>query len=364
SVALFGGVQLLSRAVNLLLTLPIGYLSDHTRTRWGRRLPYVLGASLLLPGLFLLLWRPPVARESGWNLAYVGFILLLFNLAYSLRQIPLEALLPEIAPKNEQRVGIAAWQSGFQILGVVLTGFVGPFIDKVGYQAMAVLYAVFALFCSLLPFLVLRERPNVQVTTVARLDFWKSTAITLKNKPFQVFLISWGLFWFASTLMLEVVPYIVTEICQQPEANAIYFYLPPVVVSLICYPLVTKLSLRRGKKLVFFTSLLASGLILPLLTFIGEWLPIPLLAQGMLWMTLLTAAMTGAQVLPAAITADVTDYDRETTGQRREGSYYAMWGVFDQLCSGLAVSLLPLLLLLGRSQTDLHGPLGIRMVGV
>jgi GPH family glycoside/pentoside/hexuronide:cation symporter len=362
-VALFGGVQLLSRLVNLLVILPIGYLSDQTRTRWGRRLPYVLGASLLLPGLFLLLWAPPMPHESGWNLVYVGLILLLFNLAYSFRQIPLEALLPEIAPENAQRVSISAWQSGFQMLGVVLTGFVGPLIDHIGYTGMAALYAASALLCSLLPFLVLRERSKPRLLASERPDFWKGTAITLRNKPFQIFLVSWGLFWFASTLMLEVVPYIVTEICKQPEANAMYFYLPPVFVSVICYPLVSWLSLRKGKKRIFSFSLLATGLSLPALMLIGDRLPFPLLAQGIVWMSLQAAAMTGAQVLPAAITADVTDYDQSLTGQRREGSYYAVWGIFDQLCSGLAVSLLPLLLLFGRSQTDSHGPLGIRLVG-
>lgn len=363
-VALFSGVQLLSRAINLLAALPIGYLSDQTRTRWGRRLPYVLAASLLLPGLFLLLWVPPIAHESGWNLVYVGAILLLFNLAYSFRQIPLEALLPEIAPKNEQRVSISAWQSGFQMLGVVLTGFVGAFIEQVGYAGMAAIYAVFAVLSSVPPFLVLRERPNAQVPAEVRLDFWKSTAITLKNRPFQIFLAAWGLSWFASTLMLEVIPYIVTEICKQPEANAMYFYLPPVFVSLICYPLVTRLSQRRGKKLVFSISLLASGLVLPLLALIGDRLPVPLLTQGILWMTLQAVGLIGAQVLPAAITADITDVDQKATGLRREGSYYAVWGVFDQLCSGLAVSLLPLLLLFGRSQMDSHGPLGVRLVGI
>lgn len=363
-VALFGVVQLASRVINLLVILPIGYLSDQTRTRWGRRLPYVLGASLLLPGLFLLLWVPPIPHESGWNLAYVGAILLLFNLAYSFRQIPLEALLPEIAPENAQRVSISAWQSGFQMLGVVLTGFVGPFVDGIGYTGMAVLYAASALLCSTLPFLILRERPKPPAPDGERPNFWKSTAITLQNKPFQIFLISWGLFWFGSTLMLEVVPYIVTEICQQPEANAMYFYLPPVFVSMICYPLVTWLSLRKGKKRIFSASLLATGLALPLLALIGDRLPIPLLAQGILWMTLQAAAMTGAQVLPAAITADVTDYDQKATGLRREGSYYAVWGIFDQLCSGLAVSILPVLLLFGRSRLDSHGPLGIRLVGI
>jgi GPH family glycoside/pentoside/hexuronide:cation symporter len=363
-IALFGGVQLLTRVINLLAAMVIGYISDHTRSRWGRRLPYVLIASLLLPGLFFLLWLPPVDHQSGWNLFYIGGILLLFNLVYSFRQIPLEALLPELAPTNEQRVSISAWQSGFQLLGFVLTGFVGPFIDQIGYRDMALVYAAVAFFSSLLPFLVLKEPPVVHTVPKNRLSFWKSSVITLKNRPFQIFLISWGLFWFASTLMLEVVPYIVTEICKQPEANAVYFYLPPVIISALCYPLITRFSIQIGKKYVFSASLLASGIIFCLLALIGDRIPIPLLVQGILWMSLQAVCMCGAQMLPAAITADITDYDHKITGQRREGSYYAAWGVFDQLCSGLATSILPIMLLLGRSQLDPHGPLGVRLIGV
>ncbi len=363
-VALFGGVQLLTRVINMVAALLIGYLSDRTRTRWGRRIPYVFATSLVLPGLFLLLWVPPDIHQSIGNLVYVGLILLLFNLAYSFRQIPMEALLPELAPKDEQRVSISAWQSGFQLLGVVLTGFVGPIIAQVGYVRMAVIFGGSALICSLIPFLFIKEPPVQQVSSKDRLNFWKSTAITLRNKPFQIFLISWSLFWFASTLMIEVVPYIVTEICKQPEANAVYFYLPAVFISAICYPLITRLSLRIGKMLVFSGSLLASGLVFFLLAVIGDRLPIPLLAQGILWMTLQAVMMSGAQMLPAAITAEITDYDRRETGEQRGGSYYSAWGLLDQLCSGLATSSLPLLLLFGRSQLDPHGPLGVRLVGV
>jgi Na+/melibiose symporter-like transporter len=65
-----------------------------------------------------------------------------------------------------------------------------------------------------------------------------------------------------------------------------------------------------------------------------------------------------------AFAAEITDYDAAATGQRREGAYYAAWGLVDQVVNGAAAAVVPLLLLLGRSQSDPHGPLGVRLVGL
>ena len=97
---------------------------------------------------------------------------------------------------------------------------------------------------------------------------------------------------------------------------------------------------------------------------IGDWLPMPLKAQGIIWITLQAIAMSGVTMLPAAFGAEIADYDAELTGERREGSFYGTWGLLDQAINALAVALLSWLLLLGRSRSDPNGPLGVRLVGV
>ena len=159
-------------------------------------------------------------------------------------------------------------------------------------------------------------------------------------------------------------PYIVTEVCLLNESDTLLFYIPAVLASLVCYPLVMALSKRRGKWRVFSTSLLASALVLPGLLLIGDWLPIPLKVQGIAWVTLQAISLSGVVVLPRAFGAEIVDEDEKLTGLRREGTYYATWGVLDQVVNGIMAAALPLLLLLGRSHTDASGPLGVRMVGV
>ena len=362
--ALYGVVVFATRAVNAMIAPPVGYLSDHTRGRWGRRLPFMFISALPMLALFVLLWTPPVQGQSVWNLIYLALILGLYNVAYSFNQIPYAALLPEIALTDQHRVRISAWSASFFLVGMVLSGLAGPIIEKMGYLTAALVYAGLALPLFYLPLLVLRERPGRQIAAADRLDFRQGISVMLHNRAFLVMTAAGICYWSVTTFVQAVIPFIVTEICLLTKGDTFYFYIPALLASLVCYPLVTWLSGRVGKWAVFSASLLASALVLPGLMLIGDWLPVPLKVQGLVWITLEAVAMSGVTMLPPALGAEIIDYDARLTGQRREGTYYAMWGLLDQVINGAAAAVLPLILLLGRSHSDPHGPLGVRMIGI
>jgi GPH family glycoside/pentoside/hexuronide:cation symporter len=121
-VALYGMAVLSSRILNALFTPLIGYWSDHSRSRWGRRLPFIFVSSLPYLIFFVLLWLPPVKGESLGNLIYLAAILVVFNMAQSLLVIPFGSLLPELARADRHRVRMTAWSASFQLIGVILAG--------------------------------------------------------------------------------------------------------------------------------------------------------------------------------------------------------------------------------------------------
>ena len=363
-VALYGAAMFSTRIVDAVIAPPIGYLSDHTRSQWGRRLPYMFASALPMLAFFVLLWTPPVRVQSAWNLVYLGTLLLLYKVTASIHQIPYRALLPELALTDHHRVRISAWNASFQLAGMTIGGFAGLVIENVGYLTSALIYACAMLPFFYLPFLVLRERPGRRIAVAERLDFRQNLSATLRNRTFLVFTATWTLYWSTTTFVQAAIPFIVTEICLLTKADTMYFYIPAVLASLVCYPLVTWLSRRLGKWSVFSGSLLASAIVLPGLVLIGDRLPVALKVQGVIWAILEAVAISGAVMLPPAFAAEITDYDERLTGQRREGTYYATWRLLDQLVGGVASALLPLLLLLGRSRSDPRGPLGVRMVGI
>lgn len=363
-VALYGVAIFTARIVDALIAPPIGYLSDHTRSRWGRRLPFMFTSALPMMAFFVLLWTPPVRVESAWNLVYLGVVMLFYKVTSSIHQIPYRALLPELALTDRHRVRMSAWYAGFQLIGMILGGFAGLVIENVGYVTASLIYAGTTLPLFYLPFLVLRERPGRQIAVAERLDFRQSISATLRNRAFLVYAAAWALYWSTTTFVQAAMPFIVTEICLLTKADTVYFYIPAVLASLVCYPLVTWLSGRLGKWSVFSGSLLASAVVLPGLMLIGNWLPMALKVQGVIWVTLEAIVLSGVVVLSPAFAAEITDYDERLTGQRREGAYYATWGLLDYVVTGAASALLPLLLLLGRSRSDPRGPLGVRIAGV
>jgi GPH family glycoside/pentoside/hexuronide:cation symporter len=273
------------------------------------------------------------------------------------------ALVPELALTDKHRVRLSAWTSGFLLIGMILGGLVGPLIERLGYVTAAMIYAAGLLPFFYVPFLVLRE-PKREASTAERLNLREGIAFMMRNKPFLIMTATGVFYWGIATLTQSIIPYIVTEICLLSESDTWYFYIPAILASLACYPLIMWLANRWGKWIVFAGSLLASAIVLPGLMLIGEWLPISLMAQGIIWITLQAVAFSGIAMLPPAFGAEIVDHDEELTGERREGTYYATWGVLDQVINGVISAVLPLLLLLGRSHTDPNGPLGVRIVGV
>jgi len=361
-IALYGLIMLLSKLINIFVNMPIGFLSDQTRTPWGRRLPYIFWATLFMAGLFILLWTPPHGNPM-FTLIYLAVVMCLFNIAYGFREIPYEALLPELAPEEEQRISISGWRAGFQLAGAICAGFAGPLIEALGYSHSALIFALCMLPFFFIPLFFIREKKQGSAKVEERLSFMSHLRLTISNRSFRVFVLTWSLAWMASTFVLETIPFITTEICRGSEADTVYLYFSAIVVSLICFPGVTWLANRYGKHLVFRGSLLAGALVMPCLFVISPSVPAPLLVQGVIWICFEAMALSGFQVLPMAILAEISDKDAKLTGHNREGSYYGALGVMEQVSSGGASALLPLFLLLGRSHDDPNGPLGIRVLG-
>jgi len=366
--AWYGAVIFLTRALNAGIAPFIGHFSDNLGSRWGRRLPLMFVSGVPLLVFFVLLWTPPLQAESVWNLVYLGGMLVLYNLAYTMNQIPYTALLPELALTDQHRVRMSAWASSFLLVGMIVSAAAGMLIERFGYAGTALIYALLALPMFYLPFLVLRERADRQTTSaegaLPRRNLRAVVGSMLQNRAFVIMTAAGVFYWGLTTLVQSAIPYIATEICLLDPGDTLWFYVPAILGSLVCYPVVTWLAGRVGKWAVFAGSLFAAALVMPGLMLIGDWLPFPLMAQGIVWVLLQAVALSGVTMLPMAFGAEIADHDAALTGQRREGLYYATWGLLDQVVNGVIAAFLPLLLLLGRSRSDPHGPLGVRMIGI
>lgn len=362
--ALFGTAIFIGRGVGALLTPYIGYLSDKSQHKWGRRLPFMFWAVVPLVITFFVMWLPPNNYESLVNLAYLVIISILFRIALGFYYIPYQSLLPEIAQSDGERAKVSAIQSVFLLLGMLIGGLAGLIIDSKGFVASASVYALIAFLFLVAPLIFVREPKTRQVSLRDHTGFWSNLKIALENKVFRFFVLVWAIYLMTTTVVQSSAPFIVTEICLLQESDTVLFYIPGVLASLLWFPVVSKLVQRFGKTKVYSTSLLGSAIIFPGTFLIGSWLPLSLKGQCISWAVAQAVAIAGIVVLTSTFIAEITDLDEAQTGQRREGVYFGMMNVVEQISSGLALLFLPLIFLLGRSQAAPMGPLGIRLTGV
>ncbi len=120
--AIVGLVILTSLVIDAVLDPLIGRWSDMTRTRWGRRHPFMYASALPIALATCFLWRHP-AGLSGASLAvYVLAMLITLRLAGGLYQIPSDALAPELAPDYHERTGLISWRWFFGVFGAIAVG--------------------------------------------------------------------------------------------------------------------------------------------------------------------------------------------------------------------------------------------------
>src|SRR5690606_18018393 len=115
-----GAVLTAARLIEALDDPLIGYWSDRTRSRWGRRIPFILFGTPAWVVLFVLLFLPPAEGAAAANLVYIFFAAQLFYLLSNLSGAPIEALLPAVAPRNDDRLSIASWQVLFGVAGAAI----------------------------------------------------------------------------------------------------------------------------------------------------------------------------------------------------------------------------------------------------
>lgn len=236
----------------------MGSISDNTRTRWGRRRPYIVIGAILSAVLLPLLWMPPFASENGMFI-YLLVMASIYSLTYTLFVVPYTALGYELTDDYDERTRVLAWRMYIGLLGSLTV----PWLYKLcllpvfngdavlGARVVSLVLALIIVITGLLPVLACRERSSVQ--RQEKVKFTKALAYTTRNRPFLLLLASYiiiicGLFT-CSALGLYVNIYYV---CGGDKAVAAKIGgIAGTIMALTSYislPLVTWVSTRWGKR--------------------------------------------------------------------------------------------------------------------
>ncbi len=308
----------------------MGQISDRTRSRMGRRVPYVFFGAIPLGLSFFFLWTPP--GHSPWVLAaYFLAILFIFDTLYSLTIIAYNALFPEVAPTMRDRVDLSATREILATIALLLSYILAPILaEKVGYIWMGVIMGALISMGYLISMIGVKENPeNIQGGSVGLLA---SLKIVLSSLPFRWFLVAnmakeyiWLVlgatlpFWRKYALGILAPTQVFGATMSPGDTEAILLGLPILLTIpclLIWRPIVPRLGYRK-------TWILASLVFIPgflTITFANDFI------TGLIGTLLAAPGLAGSMIMPFPIISEVIDEDAAKHGFRREGIFFGMNG--------------------------------------
>lgn len=359
--ALVGLLGALPRLTDALTDPIMGHLSDRTRSRWGRRRPYIFVGALAAALCFAALWQLPSDRSEMFYFWYFLAGSLLFYLGYTVFATPWVALGYELTPDYHERTRLMGTQNFLgQVAYLISPWFLfamqyEPLFDNIvdGAAGLAIAVAITVALIGILPALLLREPRPVAPTTGAQgtfaregiggwiKDFAAGFITALRFRPFlklclATFLVFNG-FMLVSSFQFYVIIYYVFAGDQRLGAEyAGWLGTVSAVSTFIAIAVVTWLGTRLGKRRTFFVAVGTSvvGYLLKWVCYdpAQPWLmllPAPLMAFG----------LGGLFTLMGAMVADVCDLDELESHQRREGLFGSIFWWVVKLGMAMALAL-------------------------
>ena len=312
-----------------LLTDPLmGNITDRTRSRWGRRRPYLFGGGLACGLSFALLFAIPPTANDDFSVALIAAALLLIATAQTVFNVPYLAMPAEMVEDYHERSRMMSLRVMFISVGMflgtagtpALLGFCQDYLgtsQRSAYVTLGIVYGMLIAAAMVGSFFGTR-RARFTERVQLHMSLAERVSLVLSNRPFLLFLGIKLTGMFAVASILAATFFFVTVVMQRPIGVAGIFGLATVVGQLTTIPLWLAYSKRAGKRHI----LIVSALLMIALTM--TWLlsgPDESLFVYGLRGLLLGAAGCGTLLGTQAIFPDVIEYDYRRTGLHREGIY-------------------------------------------
>ncbi len=299
----------------------VGSWSDRTRSRFGRRRPFLLAALPLLVASFVMLWSPPEALRARALVIWCAFALFAFHAAFALYAIPHFALGAELSADSHQRTRLFGVRQMSFTVGMLLA-FAGmqfamnATAPRAATAGLAIPTAIAAALLLAIPALAIRE--TSQPGVAGGRDMLSGLRDVWANPPARSLLIVWFIENTGVGAVGTMAPFVAEYLLQRPELVGL---LPAtyVIAGIVSIPLWVRASRSFGKRQTWLAAMLLAAASFGGMTFVGP-------GDVVFVMSLLAvagAAMGCGSVLGAALLADVIDLDAERTGERKEGVYAA-----------------------------------------
>ncbi len=323
-----------------------GFLSDRTRTRWGRRRPYLLFGALPFGLSFAALWLIPNTSNQTTLFLYYTVTYIIYEAAFTAVSCPYIALMPELTDDHDERTSLVTYRMavsiGAGLLAPLLLGFViFPMFearDPAAYQTIGIASGITFIFPLIITFFGTKER--VEFQEQEPLPFRQAIGYVAKNKAFRYSTALRLLSWTPVVIVQGVFAYYLTYWSGMSEDETAITQGAILAMAFLTLPIVAWLSKRYEKKQAYNIAAITWVFVMLAIFWIPAGMKVPVYIIG----GLAGFGVAAAHVLPSAMSPDVLEVDELESGRRQEGAYAGIMVFIDKLSRMLVLAVLPVAL--------------------
>lgn len=322
----------------------VGFLSDRTRSRWGRRRPWLLWSAIPFGLAFMAMFTNPGLSGTTARFLYSTIAFMVLCTAYTCANVPYNSLLPDLTKDFDQRSSLSAFKSAFAVMGTLIgAGLALPIISQfesrtTGFIGMGAIFGIIIAVSVLMPFFSVRETAPVE--SAKKVDILRSNLDALKNRHFFWLLITWTLFTIAIVIVTGTLVYFF-KYQMGNEGYLTTASLTMLVASMGCLPLAVKLSSKIGKRNTYIIGMALFAGVLMFFFAVAHRIDI---VSIYIIMFIAGIGLSTHYVMPWTLVPDTVDYDYAESGIRREGVYFGLWTFLIKIGQALAGLLVGIIL--------------------
>ena len=314
-----------------------GYLSDRTRSRFGRRRVWLVGAAVPVAVTYVMLWSPPTGLDPIWVIAWIALAMILWETASTAFYVPYIAFGLELTTDYHERTRLFGWRQALVALGfgaALLSIYVMQNDADYPNAEVPVATLTGTVLAAMLCITAWRVPEPADHQGRGSIQLASAFRDVVRNPHARLLLLVLGIDSFGMGMVASLGAYMADDVVRAPEllVQMMAYWMVP---QFLCVPGWVWLSRRVGKKPIWLAGMGIS---------IAGFLGLLFVGEGDIMIVRLQVLAIGvgtsiSLVIGPSVQADVVDYDELMTGDRKEGAYVAIWNFLRKLGSAVAMSL-------------------------